>query len=77
MRLDGRLRLAGADQIGRRPGAEQQPDRLDEDRLARAGLARQDVEAGFELDVDGLDDRKVADAEEAQHVGGTPIVSYV
>ncbi len=76
-RFDGRLRLAGADQIGRGAGAEQQADRLDEDRLARAGLAGQDVEAGLELDLDGLDDRKVADAEEAQHVGGTSIVSYV
>ncbi len=37
--------LAGADQIGGGAGAEQQADGLDEDRLARAGLAGQDVEA--------------------------------
>ena len=76
-RLDGRLGLAGAHQIGRRAGAEQEADGLDEDRLARARLAGQDVEAGLELDLDGLDHREVADAEEAQHVGGTPIVSYL
>ena len=76
-RFDGGLRLAGANQIGGRAGAEQQADRLDEDRLAGSGLAGQDVEAGLELDLDGLDHRKVADAEEAQHVGGTSIVSYI
>ena len=69
--------FAGANQVGRGAGAEQQPDGLDEDGLAGAGLAGQDVEAGLELDLDGLDHRKVADAEEAQHVGGTSIVSYV
>ena len=69
--------LAGADQVGGGAGAEQQADGLDEDRLAGAGLAGQDVEARLELDLDGLDHRKVADAEKTQHVGGTSIVSYV
>ena len=57
--------------------AEQQPDGLDEDRFARSGLAGQDVEARLELDLDGLDHREVADAEKAEHAGGTSIVSYV
>ena len=66
--FDGRLRLAGPDQVGGRAAAEQQADGLDEDRLAGAGLPGQDVEAGLELDLDGLDDRQVPDAEEAEHV---------
>ena len=71
------VRFAGPHQIGRRAGAEQQADRLDEDGLARAGLAGQDVEAGLELDLDGLDHRKVADAEKTEHARGTSIVSYI
>jgi hypothetical protein len=69
------LRLAGANQLGRRAGPKQQADGLDKDRLASARLACQDVEAGLELNLHGLDHRKVADAEETQHLGGNPIVS--
>src|SRR6185312_14936311 len=43
--------------------AEQKPQRVDEDRLARARLAGQHGEAVAELDVDRLDDDKVADRE--------------
>ena len=77
MRFDRGLDFAGPNQIGGRACAEQQTNCLDEDRLPRAGLARQNVEARLELDLDGLDHRKVADAKQAQHVGGTSIVSYV
>ena len=59
--------LAGADEVARRAAAEQQADGLDQDRLAGAGLAGQDVEAGVELDLDRVDDREVRDAEEAEH----------
>ena len=59
--------FAGADQVARRAAAEQQADRFDQDRLAGAGLAGQDVEAGVELDLDRVDDREVLDAEEAEH----------
>ena len=59
--------LAGADEVARRAAAEQQADRLDEDRLAGPGLAGQDVEAGLELDLDRVDDREMLDAEEAEH----------
>ena len=76
-RFDRGLRLAGADQISGGAGAEEQADGFDEDGLPGAGLAGEDVEPGFELDLDGLDDRQVADAEETQHAGGTAIVSYV
>src|SRR5688572_16949738 len=75
--FDRRLRLAGADEVRGRPGAQQQADGLDDDRLACSRLSGQDVEARLELDLDGLNHRKVADAEQAQHVGGTSIVSYV
>ena len=55
--------LAGPDQIRRGAAAQQQPDRSDEHRLARAGLAGEDGEAGFELDLNGFDDRQVADRQ--------------
>ena len=76
-RFDGGLRFAGSDEIGGGAGAEKQTDGFDEDGLAGAGLSRQDIEPGFELDLDGLDHRQVADAEETQHARGTAIVSYV
>ena len=56
---------------------EQEAHRLDEHRLAGARLAGQYIEAGLELDVDRLDQREVANAEEGEHAGGTSIVSYV
>ena len=46
--LDVRLRPLGADGRGIRAGPEQEPDRLREDRLARAGLARDRVQPGRE-----------------------------
>jgi len=73
--FDRRLSFAGSDEIQGCPRAQQQSDRLDEDGFARSGLARQNVEAGLELDVNGLDDSEVADTEETQHARGTSIVS--
>src|SRR5687767_3313070 len=75
--FDGGLELASPHQIGGRTGPQQEPDSLHEDRLAGARLTREDVEPRVELDLDGFDDSQVPDAEEAQHVDGTPIVSYV
>src|SRR5688572_12520531 len=72
--LDGGLRFARADEIRRGAGAEQETHGLDEDGLAGPRLPRQDVEARLELDLDGLNHREAADAEEAEHVGGTSIV---
>ena len=66
-RFDGRGVLAGADEVARGAAAEQQADGLDEDRLAGAGFAGQDVQAGVELDLDRVDDREVLDAKEAEH----------
>ena len=55
--LDSGDRLAGADELGRRAAAKQQPDRFHEDRLPGTGLAGEDVQAGVELQLDGIDDR--------------------
>ena len=63
-RFDRGDRFARADQISGGARTEQQADRFDEDRLAGARLPRQDVEPRLELDLDGLDHRQVADAEE-------------
>ena len=49
-RLDRGELFAGADQILRRASAQEQADGLDEDRLAGAGFARQDVERLFKFD---------------------------
>ena len=76
-RLDGRGVGAGADQVGRGAAAQQEPDRFDEDGLARPGLAGEGGEARIEVDLNGFDHRQVADAKRTQHVGGTSIVSYV
>ena len=74
-RFNRRLGLARAHQVGRGAGTEQQTDRLHQDRFAGAGLTGEDVEAGFEFHLDGLDHGEVANAEETQHLGGNPIVS--
>ena len=58
-------------------GAKEQTDGLDQDGFPGTGLPRQHVEPWFELDLDSLDDRQVADAEETQHARGNAIVSYV
>jgi len=63
--------------IWRGTSPEQQPDGLDQNRLAGAGLPRQDVEAIVELDLDSLDHRQVTDSKEAEHASGTAIVSYI
>ena len=66
-RLDGGGVLPGSHQVARGAAAEQQADGFDQDRFAGAGLAGEDVQAGLELDVDGVDDGQIADTEEAQH----------
>ena len=75
--LDRRRVLAGAHEIARRASAEQQADGFDEDRLPCPGFASQDVQAGVELDFDGVDHREMPNAQEAKHVKRTrtPIVT--
>ena len=68
-RLDRRDILAGTNEVARGPAAQQEADGLDENGLAGAGFSGQDVEAGLELDLRGVDDREAFDAEKAQHGG--------
>ena len=65
--FDRRLLLPRPDEIGRGPAADEQPDGADEDRLARAGLAGEDVQARLELELETIDDGQIADGEEAEH----------
>src|SRR5690606_29426250 len=59
--------LAGADEVGRRPAADEQADAGDEHGLAGAGFAGEDVEARTELHLDLFDDGQVPDLQVAQH----------
>ena len=76
-RLDRGHLFAGADEVARCASAEKEPDRLNENRLARTGLSGEHVEARVELDFDRIDDRQVSDAQEAKHweMARTPIVT--
>ena len=65
--LDVRLGAGGPDEAVVALRAEQQADRLREDRLARAGLAGDRVQAGRELELRLPDQHEVLDAEPAQH----------
>ena len=65
--LDVRLGSLGADGRRIRPGAEQEPDRLGEDRLARTGLARDRVQPGREHELRLADEHEVLDPQPAQH----------
>ena len=69
-RLDRGRGLAGADEVGRRAAADEQTNRLDDDRLAGARLAREDVEAGLELDLERLDDGQMPNAQKPDHRDG-------
>ena len=76
-RFDRRLRFTGSNKVRGRSGAQEKAYGFNQDGLAGPGFAREYIEPGFELDLHGLDDRKVPDAEETQHASGTAIVSYV
>ena len=75
--LNDSVGLAGSNEVGRCTAAQQQPDRLDQNGFPRSRLPGEHVEPRLELDLDGLDHREVSNAEEAEHAGGTSIVSYV
>ena len=47
--------------------AERELERVDEDRLAGAGLAAQHRQPRREIDLEGVDDDEVADRETVQH----------
>jgi hypothetical protein len=63
---DARRLATAAHGLGARLGAEQEAQRLDQDRLAGAGLAGDDVEALRELDRQRVDDREALDIELGQ-----------
>jgi len=51
---------------------ERQPQRIEQNRLAGAGLAGQRTEAGAEFELESVDDDEVTDGQAAQHgEGGT------
>ncbi len=54
------------------PSTEQQLERVGEDRLARAGLAGEDVEALSEAQLRPLEEQQVLDAQLFQHGHGVP-----
>ena len=47
--------------------AEQEPERVEEDRLARTGFAGEHGEPGIELEVERVDEHEVADRQVAEH----------
>ena len=65
LRLDVRLARGRADRAGIALDAEQEPDRLGEDRLARPGLAAEDVEPGGQLELHLANEDEVLDPEAA------------
>ena len=66
--LDAGLAGLGADQALLGALAEQQADGVDDDGLARARLARQDVEAGSKGELQAVYERVVRDGQDVQHV---------
>ena len=65
---DGRAILSRADQAGVAARAERQAQRIEQDRLAGAGLAGQDSEPGLELELQSLDQHDIVNGELPQHV---------
>ena len=58
---------AGAHVFGPGAAAEQQVDRVDENRLARAGLPGEDVEPRLQRKLDGVDQSQVLHPQPEQH----------
>ena len=67
LRLDVGLAAGGPDHRGVGPRAEQQADRLRENRLAGAGLAGDRVQARREVELGLPDEDEVLDAQAAEH----------
>ena len=66
-RLDLRFFGAGPDDLRGDALPKNQRERIDEDRFARAGFAREDIEARLKSELELLDENKLADAKEDQH----------
>jgi hypothetical protein len=65
--LDGGGVRARADDLGRGAPPEDQVQRVDQDRLARARLTGDDREPGAELQGHAVDDREVLDGQAREH----------
>ena len=65
-----RLFFSGTDLVGRGAPADQQGDGINEERLAGAGLPRQDRKAGLKLEIQLLNKREIDDAQLEEHCGG-------
>ena len=63
------LALAGPDQLARGPGAQQDPERVDQDRLPSSRFSCQEVEPGAELELEPGDKGYIADFKELDHQG--------
>jgi hypothetical protein len=66
-RFDDRLVRAVAQHLGAHPSAEDEVESVDEDGLARAGLAREHVQARAKADLDGVHDREARDSQRREH----------
>jgi hypothetical protein len=65
---DDRLRGALPHQPGIAARAQRQPERIEQDRLARTGLAGQHAETFVEIEVERLDQHHVTNGKRGQHV---------
>ena len=75
LRADKGLGGPGADQIPGGPSPQDGPHGVDDNGLARAGLAGEGVEAWAEPDVRLLNDRDILNVQKLQH-GGHSFTAY-
>ena len=66
---DDRLTRAMTDQSAVAAPAQRQPQRVEQDRFARPGLARQDTQAPAEIKIQRLDQHDIANGQCGQHGG--------
>ncbi len=69
---DARLIGATAHQAAVRPRAERQPQRIEENRFARAGLAGEHGQPALERQIERLDEDDVSDGKAGQHDRARP-----
>ena len=65
--------LPGADQPGVGRAPERQAERIEQDRLARPGLAGQRAKPRLELELEPVDQHHIVDDELPQHVEAQPV----
>ena len=73
-RPDGGELLAGAHEVRRGAAANQKANGADQDRLARSSFSGEDIQAGLELELELVDDGKMADGKKTKH--GPEVQSY-